>query len=174
MTEAHSPVPIPNNRLREPFLDKSAEAYAKSPSSPVALRQKGAYLLGMPNVLHWTLVFTPSSLEHLAERDITAEDVADTVFGYYGPPFVRKFGRDQRLRWLAITPLEGGEFLSCVLRLALPRDVTAKGAFVIPATGVPEAPSEFKASMRLCVSARLSATDEVRSYRAWRRQKGNA
>jgi len=140
----------------------------------VALRQKGAYLLGMPNVLHWTLVFTPSSLEHLADRDIAVEDVADAVFGYYGVPFVRKFGRDQRLRWLISAPLEGGELLSCVLRSALPRDVTAKGAFVIPATGVPEAPSEFKASMRLCVSARLSATDEVRSYRAWRRQKGNA
>lgn len=74
--------------------------------------------------------------------------MADTVFGYYGLPFVRKFGRDQRLRWLVITPLEGGELLSRVLRAARPRDVTAKGAFVIPATGVPEERGEFKASMR--------------------------
>jgi len=128
----------------------------------------------MPNVLHWTLVFTPSSLEHLAERDITAEDVADAVFGYYGLPFVRRCGRDRQLRWLVIAPLEGGEFLSCVLRPALPRDVTAQGAFVIPATGVPEEPGEFKAAMRLCVSARLSASDEVRSYRTWRRHKGGS
>lgn len=128
----------------------------------------------MPNVLHWTLVFTPPSLEHLAERDIAAEDVADAVFGGYGPPFVRKVGRDRRVRWLIIAPLDGGELLSCILRAALPRDVATKGAFVIPAVGMPEEPGEFKASMRLCVSARRSAADEVRSYRAWRRQKGSS
>jgi len=128
----------------------------------------------MPNVLHWTLVFTPSSLEHLAERDIAAEEVADAVFGSYGPTFVRKFGRGQRMRWLVVAPLEGGELLSCVLREATPRDVAAEGAFVIPMTGVPEEPREFKASMRCCVSARLSAADEARHYRAWRRQKGGS
>ena len=126
----------------------------------------------MPNVLHWTLVFTPSSLEHLAEREITADDVADTVFGFFGPPRVRKFGREQDLRWLVIAPLEGGELLACLLRQALPRDIRAAGALVIPATGVPEEPGVLKASMRLCVSARLASADEVRSYRAWRRQKG--
>lgn len=42
------------------------------------------YPFRMPNVLHWTLVFTAASLEHLAERDIDAEDVADAVFGQYG------------------------------------------------------------------------------------------
>jgi hypothetical protein len=29
--------------------------------------------------LRWTLVFTPSSLEHLAEHDIDVDDVADAV-----------------------------------------------------------------------------------------------
>jgi hypothetical protein len=118
------------------------------------------------------LVFTPSSLAHLAEREIAAEDVADAVFGSYGPAFVRKSGRGQRVRWLVVAPLDGGALLSCVLREATPRDVATEGAFVIPVTGVPEDPGEFKASMRLCVSARLSAADEARRYRAWRRQKG--
>ncbi len=31
---------------------------------------------------------------------------------------------------------------------------------------------EFDETMRLCVSARVSAPDEIRSYRAWRRSKG--
>ncbi|MGH9429520.1 MAG: hypothetical protein ACRD2L_24810 [Terriglobia bacterium] len=82
----------------------------------------------MPNVSHWTLVFTSSSLEHLAERDIAAEEVTEAVFGYYGPPFVRKSGRDQRARWLVIAPLAGGELLSCVLCQAVPRDLIAEGA----------------------------------------------
>jgi hypothetical protein len=128
----------------------------------------------MPNVLHWTLVFTPSSLAHLAERDIAAEDVADAMFGSYGPTFVRKFGRGQRVRWLVVAPLEGGELLSCVVREATSRDLAAEGAFIIPVTGVPEEPGAFKASMRFCVSARLAAADERRSYRAWRRHKGGS
>lgn len=144
-----------------------------SPSA-VELRRKEAYLLGMPNVLHWTLVFSTSSLEHLAERDIATEEVAEAVFGYYGPALIRKSSRGQRLHWLVIAPLEGGELLSCVLRQAMPRDLTAEGAFVVPATRVPEEPGEFKASMRFCVSARLSAADEIRSYRTWRRHKGGS
>jgi hypothetical protein len=126
----------------------------------------------MPNVLHWTLVFTESSLEHLAERDIDAEDVADAVFGRYGIPRVRKGGRGQRTRWFVIAPLAGGECLTCVLREATPRDLTAEGAFVLPAPGVPEEPGAFKQSMRLCVSARLADADEIRSYRSWQRSKG--
>jgi hypothetical protein len=35
--------------------------------------------------LRWSLVFTQFSLEHLAERDIDADDVADVVFARYGP-----------------------------------------------------------------------------------------
>jgi hypothetical protein len=128
----------------------------------------------MPNVLHWTLVFTATSLEHLAERDIGAEDVADAVFGRYGAVRVRKGGRGQRLRWFVVAPLAGGELLACVLRAATPRDLTAEEAFVVPATGVPEEPGEFKTTMRLCVSARLADADEVRSYRAWRRSKGGS
>ena len=126
----------------------------------------------MPNVLHWTLVFTTASLEHLAERDIETEDVAAVVFGRYGAARVRRGGRGQHLRWFVVAPLEGGERLSCVLREATPRDLTAEGAFVVPVTGVPEEPGEFKTAMRLCVSARLADADEVRSYRAWRRSKG--
>ena len=126
----------------------------------------------MPNVLHWTLVFTESSLEHLAERDIDAEDVADAVFGRYGVPRLRKGGRGPRTRWFVIAPLAGGEFLTCVLREAVPRDLTAEGAFVLPVTGILQEPGTFKQSMRLCVSARLADADEIRSYRAWRRSKG--
>jgi hypothetical protein len=136
--------------------------------------RKNAYHLGMPNVLHWTLVFTAASLEHLAERDMAAEEVAEAVFGRYGAARVRKVGRGQRLRWLVVAPLEGGELLSCVLRAARPRDLTAEGAFVVPVTGVPEEPGAFKTSMRLCVSARLADADETRSYRAWRRSKGGS
>ncbi len=136
--------------------------------------RKNVYHLGMPNVLHWTLVFTAASLEHLAKRDIAAEEVADAVFSRYGAARVRLFVRGLRLRWLVVAPLEGGELLSCVFRAAMPRDLTAEGAFVVPITGVPEEPGEFKTLMRLCVSARLADADEVRSYRAWRRSKGGS
>lgn len=71
-----------------------------------------------------------------------------------------------------VAPLAEGELLTCVLRTAEPRDLEAEGAFVIPPTGLPEAPEAFSESMRLCVSARLSDEDEARSYRAWRRSKG--
>jgi hypothetical protein len=126
----------------------------------------------MLNALHWTLVFTAASLDHLAERSIDAEDIADAVFGRYGLARFRKGGRGQQTRWFVVAPLAGGEFLTCVLREATPRDLTSEGAFVLPANGVPEDPGEFRQSMRLCVSARIAAPDEVRSYRAWQRSKG--
>jgi len=128
----------------------------------------------MPNALHWTLVFTAASLDHLAERSIDAEDIADAVFGRYGLARLRKGGRGQQTRWFVVAPLAGGEFLTCVLREAIPRDLISEGAFVLPASGVPEEPGEFRQSMRLCVSARIAAPDEVRSYRAWRRSKGGS
>jgi hypothetical protein len=128
----------------------------------------------MPNVLRWTLVFTAASLEHLADRNIDADDIAEALFGQYGVARVRTGGRGQRQRWFIIAPLAGGELLTCVLRAATPRDLTAEGAFVIPASGVPEKPGEFRQSLRLCVSARLADADEVRSYRAWRRSKGGS
>ncbi len=71
-----------------------------------------------------------------------------------------------------MAPVAGGELLTCILRAARPRDLQAEGAFVIPATGQPEDPGQFSESMRLCVSARLSDEDEIRSYHAWRRSKG--
>jgi hypothetical protein len=123
-------------------------------------------------MLHWTLVFTTASLAHLAERDIEAEDVADAVFSRYGPARVRTSGRGAQTRWFVVAPLADGVLVICVLREALPRDLRAEGAFVVPATGIPEHPGEFRQTMRLCVSARLAAADERRSYRTWRQGKG--
>jgi hypothetical protein len=125
-------------------------------------------------MLGWTLVFTAASLEHLAERDIDADDVADAVFGRHGRARVRRGGRGARTRWFVVAPLAHGEFLTCVLRAAQPRDLDEEGVFVMqPANQAGQNP-EYDASMRLCVSARVSAPDEVRSYRAWRRGKGGS
>ena len=122
--------------------------------------------------VYWTLVFTAASLEHLAERNIDAVDVVDAVYGRNGPARVRRAGRHARQRWFVTAPLDSGEFLTCVFRAAQPRDLDAEGAFVISSRGQREAPGKFDASMRLCVSARLSDEDEVRSYRRWRGGKG--
>jgi hypothetical protein len=122
--------------------------------------------------LGWTLVFTAASLEHLAEREIEADDVADAVFGHNGLARVRRGGRGARTRWFVVAPLAHGEFLTCVLRAAQPRDLDKEGVFVVPPTSEAGQRLEFDASMRLCVSARVSAPDEVRSYRAWWRSKG--
>jgi hypothetical protein len=122
-------------------------------------------------VLGWTLVFTAASLEHLAERDVDADDVADAVFGRYGLARIRRGGRGARTRWFVVSPLAHGEFLTCVLRAAEPRDLDEEGVFLVPHASKGEQ-LEFDFSMRLCVSARVSAPDEVRSYRQWRRSKG--
>ncbi len=134
-------------------------------------RRNSAYHYGM-QVLGWTLVFTSASLEHLAEREVEADDVADSIFGHYGLARVRRSGRGIRTRWFVIAPLAHGEFLTCVLRAAQPRDLAAEGVFLVPDTSEAGQGLEFDQSMRLCVSARVSAPDEVRSYRAWRRGKG--
>ncbi len=126
----------------------------------------------MPNALHWTLVFTEASLEHLAERNIDAEDVVDVVCGRYETPRVRKGGRGPKTRWFVMAPLADGELLTCVLREATPHDLTAEGAFILSATGIPVEPGPFKQSMRLPVSARLADSDEIRSYRSWQHRKG--
>ena len=120
--------------------------------------------------LGWRLVFTAASLEHLAERDIEADDVVDAVFGRYGLPRVRRGGRGAGTRWFVVAPLTGGGLLTCVLRAAQQRDLEQEDVFVVPAAS--EAALEFEPSMRLCVSAWVSAPDEVRSYHAWRRSKG--
>jgi hypothetical protein len=120
----------------------------------------------------WTLVFTAASLEHLAEREIDADDVADAVFGHYGLARVRRVGRGIRTRWFVVAPLAHGEFLSCVLRAALSRDLDDASVFVLPRRNEAGQNLELDASMRLCVSARVSAADEIRSYRAWRNRKG--
>ena len=86
--------------------------------------------------------------------------MANAVFGEYGAAFVRRIGSGRDLRWLIIAPLEDEGLLSCVLRAAEPRDLEAEGAFVVPATGIPEEPTAFSPTMRLCVSARMSAPDE--------------
>src|SRR5712691_1471159 len=122
--------------------------------------------------VHWTLVFTAASLDHLAERNVDAADVVDAVYGRHGAARVRRAGRGIRQRWFVVAPLESGELLTCVLRAALPRDLNAEGAFVVSAERLPEPPGRFDSSMRLCISARVSDKDEVSSYRHWRGSKG--
>jgi hypothetical protein len=124
--------------------------------------------------VYWTLVFTAASLEHLAERNVEAKDVADAVYGRNGPARIRRAGRGARQRWFVIAPVDSGELLTCVLRAARPRDLEAEGAFVVSSSGQQELPSRFDSSMRLCVSARVSDEDEVRSYRRWRGGKGGS
>ncbi len=123
-------------------------------------------------MMGWTLVFTAASLEHLAERDIDADDIADAVFGRHGPARVRRGGRGARTRWFVVAPLAHGEFLTCVLRAAEARDLDDEDVFIVPPVDVAGQRLEFDPSMRLCVSARMSAPDEIRSYRAWCRSKG--
>jgi hypothetical protein len=123
-------------------------------------------------MLHWTLVFTMASLEHVAARHIDAADVADAVVGRYGPVWVRRGGRGSRERWFVMAQVSGGELMTCVLRAAERRDVDADGAIIMPLTGLPKAPGAFSESMRFCVTAWISDDDEARSYRAWRRSKG--
>jgi hypothetical protein len=122
--------------------------------------------------VHWTLVFTAASLEHLAERNVEAADVVDAVCSRHGPGRVRRTGRGGLQRWFVVAPLDSGELLTCVLRIASPRDLSAEGAFVVSSKGLPEPPGRFDPSMRLCVSARVAMEDEVRSYRRWRASKG--
>ena len=117
-------------------------------------------------------MFTAASLEHLAERRIEAADVVDAVYGQYGPARVRRTGRGARQRRFMVAPLESGELLTCVFRAALARDLGASGVFVISNGERENAPAKVDASMRLCVSARVSDQDEIRSYRRWREGKG--
>jgi hypothetical protein len=122
--------------------------------------------------VHWTLVFTAASLEHLAERHIEAADVVDAVYGRHDRARVRRAGRGARQRWFVTAPLESGELLTCVFRAVLARDLEASGVFVVSNEEREEAPARVDSSMRLCVSARVSDEDEVRSYRRWRGRKG--
>lgn len=122
--------------------------------------------------VRWTLVFTTASLDHLAERNIDAADVADAVYGRHGPVRVRRTGRGSDERWFVVAPVEGGELLTCVFRAVRARDLSAAGAFVVSETGLAEPPTQLDSSMRLCVSARISDEDEIRSYRRWLGKKG--
>ena len=125
--------------------------------------------------MHWTLVFTAASLEHLAVRHIEAADVVDAVYGRHGPARVRRTGRGAaRQRWFVMAPLEGGELLTCVFRAALARDLGTSGVFVISNGERESAPARIDSSMRLCVSARVADQDEIRSYRRWRERKGGS
>jgi hypothetical protein len=123
---------------------------------------------------YWTLVFTAASLEHLAERNVEAADVTGAVYGRHGPARVRRGGRGGRERWFVVAPLENGELLTCVFRAARPQDLDSEGAFVVSSTGRQLSPDKFESSMRLCVSARVSDQDEIRSYRRWREGKGGS
>ena len=77
--------------------------------------------------VYWTLVFTAASLEHLAKRNIEGTDVADAVYGRNGPARVGKGGGGAGQRWFVVAPLETGELLTCVFRVARPRDLEAEG-----------------------------------------------
>src|SRR5215472_16539915 len=115
--------------------------------------------------LRWILVFMPSTLEHLAEREIDADDVADVVFARYGPARVRRGGRGERTRWFIVAPTAEGELMTCVLRGARPRDLDSENAFVIPPAGGGEKRPNFNTSMRVCVSAGMSAVINIGNVR---------
>lgn len=142
-------------------------------SKALTVNPPSVYHYGMPGSrVYWTLVFTAASLEHLAERNIEAADVADALYGRNGPARVRRAGRGRRQRWFVVSPLDTGELLTCVFRAARPQDLEAEGTFIISSAGRQEPPGKFDSSMRVCVSARVSDDDEVRSYRRWRGGKG--
>ena len=65
-----------------------------------------AYHHAMPRSLRWTLLFTEACLEHLEERGIGAEDVANAVFGIHGRVRVRRIGRDDRERWFVVGQID--------------------------------------------------------------------
>ena len=162
------------NRL-DPLKPSSEEMRSASRrrDQPLDRTSRFVYHRRMPGArVHWTLVFTAASLEHLAERNVEAPDVVDAVDGRHGPARVRRTGRGIRRRWFVMAPLDTGELLMCVLRAALPRDLSAERTFVVSSDGLLEAPGRFDPSMRLCVSARVAMEDEVRSYRRWRVSKG--
>lgn len=145
------------------------------PSSLLDRVAADVYHCGVPGArLYWTLVFTPASVAHLSERGIDADDVAEAVFGHYGPARVRRGGRRTGERWFIVGPSAGGALMTCVFRAAQPRDLETQGAFVIPAPGRRGGPGRPSGAMRLCVSARVADADETRSYRAWRQRKGGA
>src|SRR2546422_11160957 len=98
--------------------------------------------------VRWTLVFTTASLDHLAERNIDAADVADAVYGRHGPVRVRRTGRGSDERWFVVAPVEGGALLTCVFRAARARDLGAAGGFCGSGTGRSEPPTEGGSSMR--------------------------
>jgi hypothetical protein len=120
--------------------------------------------------LRWSLVFNAPSLEHLAERDIDAGDVVNAIFGGHGVPHVRFNGSGHAKRWFVVAPRDDGSLLTCIFRTAHADDLEEKGALVVPARS--DATPHLDGSMRFCVAAWMSAPDEVRSYRNWRRKKG--
>jgi len=127
---------------------RSVDPRRDQPLDPVS---RFAYHLGMPGAgVYWTLVFTAASAEHLAERNIEAVDVVAAVYGRHGPACVRRTGRGVGLRLFVMAPLDTGELLTCVLRVASPRDLSAEGAFVISSEGLPEGPV---GSIHPCASA---------------------
>jgi hypothetical protein len=140
------------------------------PRGPCAFRQHLAYHYGMQQV-RWTLLFSSASLDHFAERGIDAKDVTDAVFSRFGSARIWRTKRGRRSRWFVVSPLDDGALMTCVLRTAEARDLDQEGVFAIPPLADLNR-HELTSSMRVCVSARMSAPDEVRSYRAWRRNKG--
>ena len=90
------------------------------PRGRLTERLRIAYHSGMPGArVHWTLVFSEASLEHLAERNIEVVEIADAVYGQYGRARIRGAGGGGRQRWFVMALLESGELLTCVFRPAL-------------------------------------------------------
>src|SRR2546427_13270553 len=82
----------------------------KCPPRQLTTASRFAYHHGMPGgQVYWTLVFTAANLEHLAERNVEAADVANAVYGEHGTARVRRSGSGARRRWFVVAPLEDGE-----------------------------------------------------------------
>lgn len=119
--------------------------------------------------VRWVLVFTADNIEHLANRSIEPEDVADVAFGVHGRPLIRRAGRGLRERWLITGPVELGQLVTCVFRAAESRDIAALDAFSIPP--MPLSAIELGSGVKLCVTGWASVADEVRRYKSHVRRK---
>jgi hypothetical protein len=91
-----------------------------------------------------------ANIEHLANRSIEPDDVADIVFGVHGRSLVRREGRGARERWLITGPVEIGQLVTCVFRAAAPRDLESVDAFSIPPMATSRV--ELGTGVKLCVT----------------------
>lgn len=114
-------------------------------------------------------MFTADNIEHLANRSIEPDDVAEIVFGVHGRALVRREGRGARERWLITGPVEIGQLVTCVFRTAAQRDLEAIDAFSIPPMAI--SAIELGTGVKVCVTGWVSVPDEIRLYKARFRRK---